>query len=313
MRPDPAQIPGPARLPRPVMWALLGAAAGCAAPAGAVLALAGFAARHQVPVPGGWAAVAWAHGASPLVAAADLVPVAFGAAAAYAARRHGRLRAAAAAQEAALRDALQQAESGRLARRSLEAELQRPAHYDPLTALPNRTLFLDRLAHAAARGARTGRPPAVLVVALDGVSDGIGGVRDSLAPAGGSRVLPGVAARLLAATRGSDTVARVDRREFAVLVDAVAHPADAEVVARRVATALARSFPAPAPVAPGGAPLGAPAVAHVVARVGLAFAAPAEDAEAWLARATHAAARAVRDARAGYVISDDPAGPPPPR
>jgi PleD family two-component response regulator len=52
------------------------------------------------------------------------------------------------------------AESAEAERVHLEAQLQRQALHDPLTGLPNRTLFLDRLTHALARGApATQRPP----------------------------------------------------------------------------------------------------------------------------------------------------------
>src|SRR6185503_12113458 len=73
-----------------------------------------------------------------------------------------------------------------------EAELLRQAYHDPLTGLPNRTLMLDRLAHALIRSQRSGAPVTVLLFGIDGRKT----VNDSLGHAAGDRLLAAVAKRL---------------------------------------------------------------------------------------------------------------------
>ena len=127
------------------------------------------------------------------------------------------------------------------------AELQRRAFMDPLTDLPNRMLFEDRLAHAVRRWARRdeGAPErgldragpdrlAVLFIDLDGFKQ----VNDSLGHAAGDLVLKSVGRRLQGVARAGDTVARVGGDEFLLLVEEVSGLADAVEVARRVLKAL---------------------------------------------------------------------------
>jgi len=126
------------------------------------------------------------------------------------------------------------------------AELQKRAFLDPLTGLPNRLLFEDRLAHAVARGGRaearhTGRTPhklAVLFVDLDGFKT----VNDSLGHAAGDLVLKEAATRLRDVARDSDTLARVGGDEFLVLMEDVGSLADCANLARRLVHALAQPF-----------------------------------------------------------------------
>ncbi len=124
------------------------------------------------------------------------------------------------------------------------SELQERAFRDPLTNLPNRKLFEDRLGHAVARLGRAeqrigARPPsrlAVLFVDLDGFK----AVNDSLGHAAGDRVLMEAAARLRDGARDADTVARIGGDEFVVLMEDVTHLADCVNIARRLLTALAQ-------------------------------------------------------------------------
>jgi len=108
--------------------------------------------------------------------------------------------------------------------------LTHQAFHDPLTGLPNRGLFMDRLEHALA-GTGRGRPP-VAVMFLD--LDRFKVVNDSLGHAVGDALLSGVGKRLSDCMRPGDTVARLGGDEFAVLLDEMASPDDGIRVAERI-------------------------------------------------------------------------------
>ncbi len=114
------------------------------------------------------------------------------------------------------------------------AELSRMAFHDPLTNLPNRTLLLDRVAHALARTGRTGRSAAVLFLDLDNFKV----INDSLGHQAGDALLIEVAQRLSSSVREDDTVARLGGDEFTILLEDVASEAEAIEAAERVAQAL---------------------------------------------------------------------------
>jgi diguanylate cyclase (GGDEF)-like protein len=116
-----------------------------------------------------------------------------------------------------------------------EESLLRQATHDPLTGLPNRTLFNDRLEHALARRSRVGGYVAVMVVDLDGFKN----VNDSLGHLTGDALLIAVADRFAEYLRDFDTIARLGGDEFAILVDDLDAPDQAEHVAQRVLDALA--------------------------------------------------------------------------
>ncbi len=120
-------------------------------------------------------------------------------------------------------------------RKRLEARLAHQATHDPLTGLPNRALFHDRLGQALARGRRNGGRCAVLCLDLDHFKD----VNDTLGHDAGDRLLREIAARLSAALRDEDTVARLGGDEFAVLLAGDANVAGAIEVADRILRALA--------------------------------------------------------------------------
>lgn len=104
-----------------------------------------------------------------------------------------------------------------------ESELERYAHYDALTGLPNRQLVMDRLRQAMAVAQRRGGRLAVAYLDLDGFK----AVNDTYGHAAGDEVLSTLAERFRLAVREGDTMARLGGDEFvAVLVD----PGDREMV-----------------------------------------------------------------------------------
>lgn len=119
-------------------------------------------------------------------------------------------------------------------RKRLEEALRHQALNDPLTGLANRASFTDRLRRALAHAHRTQTHAAVIFIDLDDFK----GINDSLGHSAGDRLLIDVAARLRTAVRASDTVARFGGDEFAVLLEELEDPADAEGVAERVLEAI---------------------------------------------------------------------------
>jgi diguanylate cyclase (GGDEF)-like protein len=115
----------------------------------------------------------------------------------------------------------------------LEDQLRHAAFHDPLTGLPNRALFGDRLAGALERAGRSGGRVALLTLDLDGFKQ----VNDTLGHAVGDEVLVAVASRLREQLRGVDTVARLGGDEFVVLMEAEAD-GHAERLADRLITAI---------------------------------------------------------------------------
>jgi diguanylate cyclase (GGDEF)-like protein/PAS domain S-box-containing protein len=123
-------------------------------------------------------------------------------------------------------------------KRRLERELTWQAFHDPLTRLPNRSVFLDRVTHALARRTRGGASLAVLFVDLDNFKL----VNDTLGHVEGDRVLVSAADRLLACVRTEDTVARFGGDEFAVLIEEASTSQALEEVAQRVVAAFLPPF-----------------------------------------------------------------------
>ena len=119
----------------------------------------------------------------------------------------------------------------------IEAQLRHNATHDPLTGLPNRTLFIERLAQAMARSRRKGAAGyAVLFIDLDSFKV----VNDSLGHAAGDEMLMQVAQRLKQCLGPWDTIARHGGDEFTILVGQAESPQDAVEVAERVLAELLR-------------------------------------------------------------------------
>ena len=108
------------------------------------------------------------------------------------------------------------------------------AFHDPLTDLPNRALFVDRLEHGMRRARRVRSQLAVLFLDIDRFKV----VNDSLGHAAGDELLREVGARLQASIRPGDTAARFGGDEFAILLEDIAGRADAEHIAARILLAL---------------------------------------------------------------------------
>ncbi len=134
------------------------------------------------------------------------------------------------AAERALRDT--QADLERQVRERTEA-LNRLAHYDVLTGLPNRALLDDRAQQAPAASRRQGQPLAVMFLDLDHFK----AVNDSLGHRVGDAVLRELAARLLRVVRAQDTVSRLGGDEFVLLLPQTDAAGAAEVAAKVLAAA----------------------------------------------------------------------------
>jgi diguanylate cyclase (GGDEF)-like protein len=118
------------------------------------------------------------------------------------------------------------------------AQLAHEALHDPLTALPNRTLFRDRCLQALSGIGRTTSAVGVLFVDLDGFKQ----VNDSLGHAAGDRLLVEVGERIQQTLRANDTVSRFGGDEFTVLGATLDSRHDATRLAQRLAQALGEPF-----------------------------------------------------------------------
>jgi diguanylate cyclase (GGDEF)-like protein/PAS domain S-box-containing protein len=114
-------------------------------------------------------------------------------------------------------------------RKALEAQLVHRSLHDPLTGLPNRVLFQDRLWHALNRGKRERTPTCVLIVDLDNFKS----INDERGHPTGDRVLVAFADRLRSVLRASDTAARLGGDEFSIVCENT-EPGDAQKLADRL-------------------------------------------------------------------------------
>ena len=124
-------------------------------------------------------------------------------------------------------------------RKAFEEQLAHQAFHDPVTHLPNRALFNERVRHAVARVRRDHVGLAVMFLDLDDFKT----VNDSLGHAAGDAVLREIAQRVAAATRAVDTAARFGGDEFAILIEDVDGPQIAAEAAERVLEAISRPLP----------------------------------------------------------------------
>lgn len=123
-----------------------------------------------------------------------------------------------------------------MVRKETEARILHMAHHDPLTDLPNRTLFHDRLKQALAQAKRHGRGVGVLFVDLDHFKP----INDSLGHETGDALLKIVADRLVRCVRSTDTIARLSGDEFTMVLQDLNREQDAGHVAQKVLEAVCR-------------------------------------------------------------------------
>jgi diguanylate cyclase (GGDEF)-like protein/PAS domain S-box-containing protein len=121
------------------------------------------------------------------------------------------------------------------ARKKSEERLRYLATHDPLTDLPNRDLFKDRLSHTLARARRKRNEAAVLQLDLDNFKS----INDSYGHSVGDRLLRIVADRLSGCLRKSDTVARMGGDEFTFILEEIPNNSVCSNVAEKILNALA--------------------------------------------------------------------------
>ncbi|HEX2252504.1 MAG TPA: EAL domain-containing protein [Thermoanaerobaculia bacterium] len=124
------------------------------------------------------------------------------------------------------------------AQRLIASQTMFQSHHDPLTRLPNRARFLDRLRHALAQRRLGGRLAALLFVDIDDFKR----INDSFGHTAGDEVLVAFAERLRTVMRSGDAVGRFGGDEFALLVEGVRSTEEAAMVAEAVLGSLEAPF-----------------------------------------------------------------------
>lgn len=119
-----------------------------------------------------------------------------------------------------------------------QQELERMAHHDALTGLPNRNLLGDRLDMAIAQAQRKGEKLAVCFMDLDGFKP----VNDNLGHEAGDLLLVEVAQRLLATSRITDTVSRLGGDEFVLIFTSIIDEAECRQMIDRIMNAIWQPF-----------------------------------------------------------------------
>lgn len=164
-------------------------------------------------------------------------------------------------------------------RKRAEAEIQRLAHYDTLTGLPNRALLLDRALQALSLARRTGAPLALMFLDLDHFKT----INDSFGHRVGDQLLIVAAQRLQSVMREHDTVSRQGGDEFVVIL-----PGTAAEGAAAVADKLLRLMAEPFAIDGQGMQVGASIGIALFPSDGEDFDALARAADAAMYRAKHA-------------------------
>lgn len=123
-------------------------------------------------------------------------------------------------------------------RKAEELRNWRQANFDPLTGLPNRCLFRDRLEREVRHACRSGAPVALLFIDLDKFKD----ANDTYGHDAGDLLLQYAAARLRSCVRESDTVARLGGDEFTIIVQDLGGNGHVEHVARKILEQMEKPF-----------------------------------------------------------------------
>ncbi len=119
-----------------------------------------------------------------------------------------------------------------------EEEIWHQANFDPLTTLPNRNMFLDRLAQDLKLSARSELPLALIYLDLDFFKD----VNDTLGHDKGDQLLCEVAVRLSDCVRETDTVARLGGDEFVIILPSITERNAVERIAINIIDSLSQTF-----------------------------------------------------------------------
>jgi diguanylate cyclase (GGDEF)-like protein len=123
-------------------------------------------------------------------------------------------------------------------RKQAEQRLQQLAHFDPLTALPNRTLFYQTLRDALVQAAENDWIVSILFLDIDHFKN----VNDTMGHACGDELLRQVGRRLVHSLRMRDTVGRLGGDEFAIILMSPDMPDNASIVANKLRDALRQPF-----------------------------------------------------------------------
>lgn len=123
-------------------------------------------------------------------------------------------------------------------RKKTEEQMFKLAHYDSVTGLPNRALFLDRLEHEIKKSQRTNKPLALMFIDLDHFKE----INDTLGHDIGDLLLKEAAGRLRRCVRESDTVARMGGDEFTVIVEKLDEPGIVDRIAQNILRQVAEPF-----------------------------------------------------------------------
>ncbi|MES2636497.1 MAG: EAL domain-containing protein, partial [Pseudomonadota bacterium] len=120
-------------------------------------------------------------------------------------------------------------------RKQIEAEVLHLAHYDRITNLPNRTLFLDRLNQDLKKANRNNKPIALMMLDLDRFKE----VNDTLGHHKGDLLIKLIADRLSSCIRETDTIARLGGDEFMFILTDLNQITDADKIAKKVLEVVA--------------------------------------------------------------------------
>ncbi len=123
-------------------------------------------------------------------------------------------------------------------RKAMLERLQQMAEQDPLTGLPNRILFRDRLKHAIAQACRNENVLALMFLDLDNFKD----INDSMGHQAGDELLKAVAGRLRETIRLSDTLSRLGGDEFTIILEGLAHADQAVTAAQKILNVFNEPF-----------------------------------------------------------------------
>ncbi|MBF0626679.1 MAG: diguanylate cyclase [Magnetococcales bacterium] len=128
--------------------------------------------------------------------------------------------------------------AGVIERKRMEEHLQHLAHHDPLTGLPNRTLFREHAEQLLSKAIRSRSMLAVMLLDLDRFKQ----VNDTLGHAAGDQLLLLVTQRIKQTLRASDLLARLGGDEFGLVIEELPNPLNVAIVAEKIVHSLMQPF-----------------------------------------------------------------------